>query len=220
MAQVEILDIKGQKVGELELKDSIFAIEPNHDVMYRYLDMQLTNKRSGNASTKTRAEVRGGGRKPWAQKHTGRARTGSIRSPLFRKGGVIFGPRPRDFKKSLNKKMKRLALRSALSVRVSEGNLIILDDIKFEAPRTKEMKVVLKNLNLETNKVLFVLPFKNENNENVKLAGRNIPKVKVIIADNPNQGKVNIDGLNIFDLINNEKVVMTKDMIAKIEEVL
>jgi large subunit ribosomal protein L4 len=220
MAQVEILDIKGQRVGELELKDSIFAIEPNHDVMYRYLDMQLTNKRSGNASTKTRAEVRGGGRKPWAQKHTGRARTGSIRSPLFRKGGVIFGPRPRDFKKSLNKKMKRLALRSALSVRVSEGNLIILDDIKFEAPRTKEMKVVLKNLNLETNKVLFVLPFKNENNENVKLAGRNIPKVKVIIADNPNQGKVNIDGLNIFDLINNEKVVMTKDMIAKIEEVL
>ena len=220
MEQVEILDIKGQKVGELELKDSIFAIEPNHDVMYRYLDMQLTNKRSGNASTKTRAEVRGGGRKPWAQKHTGRARTGSIRSPLFRKGGVIFGPRPRDFKKSLNKKMKRLALRSALSVRVSEGNLIILDDIKFEAPRTKEMKVVLKNLNLETNKVLFVLPFKNENNENVKLAGRNIPKVKVIIADNPNQGKVNIDGLNIFDLINNEKVVMTKDMIAKIEEVL
>ncbi|PWJ90604.1 LSU ribosomal protein L4P [Oceanotoga teriensis] len=220
MAQVEILDIKGQKVGELELKDSIFAIEPNHDVMYRYLDMQLTNKRSGNASTKTRAEVRGGGRKPWAQKHTGRARTGSIRSPLFRKGGVIFGPRPRDFKKSLNKKMKRLALRSALSVRVSEGNLIILDDVKFEAPRTKEMKVVLKNLNLETNKVLFVLPFKNENNENVKLAGRNIPKVKVIIADNPNQGKVNIDGLNIFDLINNEKVVMTKDMIAKIEEVL
>jgi large subunit ribosomal protein L4 len=182
--------------------------------------MQLTNSRAGTASTKTRSEVRGGGRKPWAQKHTGRARAGSIRSPLFRKGGVIFGPKPRDFNKKLNKKMKRLALKSALSLRLSEGNMIILDDISFDTPKTKSMKEVLSALDLTSKKVLMLLPYKEEKYENVKLSAKNISKIKVIIADNPNQGKTNVDGLNLFDLINNEKIILTKDMVKKIEEVL
>ncbi|MCP5465730.1 MAG: 50S ribosomal protein L4, partial [Thermotogae bacterium] len=122
MANVELLNIKGEKVGTLDLSDAVFGIEPNLNVLFDYVDMQLTNKRSGTASTKTRSEVRGGGRKPWAQKHTGRARAGSIRSPLFRKGGVTFGPKPREYYKKLNKKIKRLALRSALSLRLKENN--------------------------------------------------------------------------------------------------
>ncbi|MGM0640176.1 MAG: 50S ribosomal protein L4 [Thermotogota bacterium] len=220
MAKVDIINIQGQNVETLELNDNIFSLEPHKDLMYRYLDMQLTNNRAGTASTKTRSEVRGGGRKPWAQKHTGRARAGSIRSPLFRKGGVTFGPRPRNFSKKMNKKMKRLALKSALSLRLSEGNIIILDDFSFDAPKTKSMKTVLSSLELTDKKVLIVLPYREEKYENVKLSAKNISKTKVIIADNPNQGKVNVDGLNIFDLINNEKVILTKDMVKKIEEVL
>ncbi len=220
MALYDIVDLKGQKTGEIELNESVFNIEPNQDVMFRYYDMQMTNKRAGTAHTKTRAEVRGGGRKPWAQKGTGRARAGSIRSPLFRTGGVIFGPRTREFNKSLNKKMKRLALRSALSLRLHEKNIIILEDIKFETVKTKSFKEVIEGLGLKESKTLFVLPYKTEAYENVKLSSRNLPRVKVLIVDNPNQGMTNIDGLNVFDLLNNEKIVLTKDTVSKIEEVL
>jgi len=220
MAKVDVINSNGQVVGAIELKDTVFNIEPNMDVMYRYVDMQLSNARSGTASTLTRAEVAGGGRKPWAQKLTGRARAGSSRSPMWRHGGVTFGPKPRDYDKSLNKKMKKLALKSALSVRLRENNIVVIDDIKFDTPRTKQMKEVIEKISLTGKKVLFVLPFKNEEYRNVKLSANNIPKVKVIIADNPNQGKMNIDGLNVFDLINNEKIVLTKELVKKIEEVL
>ncbi len=225
MATVDLFNVKGEKIGTVELKDEIFDIEPNKDVMWRYIDMQLSNRRAGTASTKTRAEVRGGGRKPWPQKHLGRARHGSIRSPIWRHGGVAHGPKPRDWSKKLNKKMKRLALKSALSVKYREGKLLVLDDLSFESPKTKEMRSVLKNLNLADSKVLFVLPWKREEYLNVRLSGRNLPGVKVIIADNPNNSKdgeraVNIDGLNVYDILKHEYLVLTKDMVRKIEEVL
>lgn len=225
MAQTDVLNVSGNKIGTVELKDSIFNVEPNYDVMFRYVDMQLANRRAGTASAKTRSEVSGGGRKPWPQKHTGRARTGSIRNPLWRHGGVIHGPKPKDWSKKLNKKMKKLALKSALSLRFKEGNLVVVDDIKFDRPKTKQMREIVKNLGLsDAKKVLFILPWKRDEYENVKLSGRNIPGVKVIIADNPgnlgNGRSSNIDGLNVFDILNHEKIVFTVDLVRKIEEVL
>ncbi|MEN3007756.1 50S ribosomal protein L4 [Pseudothermotoga sp.] len=223
MAVVDLYNVKGQKIGVQELKDEIFNIEPNLDVMWRYIDYQLSNKRAGTASTKTRAEVSGGGKKPWPQKHTGRARHGSIRSPIWRHGGVAHGPKPRDWSKKLPKKMKRLAIKSALSQRFREGNLIVVDDIKFGDPKVKNMKQLLNDFQLLGKKVLFVLPWKKPEYENVKLACRNIPGLKAIIADNPGAGqedKVKIDGLNVYDIINHEKLVLTKDVVEKIEEVL
>ena len=225
MAQIELLNMKGEKVGTLELSDSVFNIDPNMDVMYRYADMQLTNRRQGTASTKTRATIRGGGRKPWSQKHTGRARHGSIRSPLWRHGAVAHGPKPREWHKKLPKKMKRLAIKSALSVRFRENNLLVLDDIRFDEPRTKRMKELLSNLNLSDKKVLFFLPWKREEYMNVRLAGRNLKNVKVIIADNPNNSKTGeevtrIDGVNVYDILNHDVLVLTRDMVRKIEEVL
>lgn len=218
MAQINVYNKEFQEIDKIEIRDDIFNIEPNMDVLYRYVDMQLTNKRAGTASTKTRAEVRGGGRKPWPQKH--RARAGSIRSPIFRHGGVAFGPKPKEYHKSLNKKMKKLALKSALSVRFRENNLIILDDLKFDNPKTKDMKEVLNKFGIENKKVLIVLPYKEEGYKNVKLSAKNLPQVKVLIADNSGQNKKNIDGLNVFDLINNEKIVLTREMVNKIEEVI
>ncbi|ODN30370.1 50S ribosomal protein L4 [Fervidobacterium thailandense] len=221
MAQVALYNIVGEKIGTIEISDEVFNIEPNYDVMWRYIDMQLTNARAGTASTKTRGEVSGGGRKPWPQKHTGRARQGSIRAIHWRHGGVAHGPKPKNYLKRLNKKMKRLALRSALSVRFREGNLIVLSDIRFDKPQTKQLKNVLKNLGIADEKVLFVLPKKEPVYENVKLSGRNIPGVKVIIADNPNNGNpLNVDGLNVYDIINATKVVLTEGTVRKIEEVL
>lgn len=225
MAQIDILDINGKNVGSAKLKDSIFNIEPNKDVMFRYVDMQLASRRAGTASTKERAEVRGGGRKPWPQKGTGRARVGTTRSPLWRHGGVTHGPKPKDWSKRLNKKMKKLALKSALSLRFQEKNLVIIDDITFDKPGTKELKNTLGNLGLSNDKVLFVLPEKTEKYENVKISGRNLSNVKVLIADNPgnsmNAGNTNnIDGLNVFDLLKYEKIVLTTALVEKIEEVL
>jgi len=221
MAHVALWNIKGEKIGTIEISDEVFNIEPNLDVMWRYVDMQLTNSRAGTASTKTRGEVAGGGRKPWPQKHTGRARQGSIRAIHWRHGGVAHGPKPRNFLKRLNKKMKRLALKSALSARFKEGNLLVLSDIRFDKPQTKQMREVLKALGIADEKVLFVLPKKENVYEYVKLSGRNIPGVKVIIADNPNNNDGNnIDGLNVYDIINASKVVLTEGTVRKIEEVL
>ncbi|MFO7882884.1 MAG: 50S ribosomal protein L4 [Kosmotogaceae bacterium] len=225
MAQIDILDINGKNVGSAKLKDSIFNIEPNKDVMFRYVDMQLASKRAGTASTKERAEVRGGGRKPWPQKGTGRARVGTTRSPLWRHGGVTHGPKPKDWSKKLNKKMKKLALKSALSLRFQEKNLIVLDDLTLDKPGTKNVKNILDNLGLKNEKVLLVLPEKVEKYENVKISGRNLSNVKVLIADNPgnsiNAGNTNnIDGLNVFDLLKYEKIVLTTALVEKIEEVL
>ncbi len=225
MAQVDLLNVKGEKVGTLEISDFVFNIDPNYDVMWRYVDMQLSNRRAGTASTKTRGEVSGGGRKPWPQKHTGRARHGSIRSPIWRHGGIAHGPKPRDWSKKLNKKMKKLALRSALSVKYRENKLLVLDDLKLERPKTKSLKEILQNLQLSDKKTLIVLPWKEEGYMNVKLSGRNLPDVKVIIADNPNNSKngekaVRIDGLNVFDMLKYDYLVLTRDMVSKIEEVL
>jgi len=219
------LNVKGEKVGTLEISDFVFNIDPNYDVMWRYVDMQLSNRRAGTASTKTRGEVSGGGRKPWPQKHTGRARHGSIRSPIWRHGGIAHGPKPRDWSKKLNKKMKKLALRSALSVKYRENKLFVLDDLKLERPKTKFLKEILQNLQLSDKKTLIVLPWKDEGYMNVKLSGKNLPNVKVIIADNPNNSKngekaVRIDGLNVFDMLKYDYLVLTQDMVSKIEEVL
>jgi len=221
MAHVALWNIKGEKIGTIEISDEVFNIQPNLDVMWRYVDMQLTNARAGTASTKTRGEVAGGGRKPWPQKHTGRARQGSIRAIHWRHGGVAHGPKPRNFLKRLNKKMKRLALKSALSARFQEGNLLVVSDIRFDKPQTRQMREVLKALGIADEKVLFVLPKKENVYEYVKLSGRNIPGVKVIIADNPNNSDGNnIDGLNVYDIINASKVVLTEGTVRKIEEVL
>ncbi|KUK22886.1 MAG: 50S ribosomal protein L4 [Thermotoga sp. 47_83] len=219
------MNVKGEKVGTLEISDFVFNIDPNYDVMWRYVDMQLSNRRAGTASTKTRGEVSGGGRKPWPQKHTGRARHGSIRSPIWRHGGIAHGPKPRDWSKKLNKKMKKLALRSALSVKYRENKLFVLDDLKLERPKTKFLKEILQNLQLSDKKTLIVLPWKDEGYMNVKLSGKNLPNVKVIIADNPNNSKngekaVRIDGLNVFDMLKYDYLVLTQDMVSKIEEVL
>jgi len=223
MAKIEVLDLKGQNIGEIELRADIFDIDPNRDVMFRYVHMQLANRRQGTASTKTRAEVKGTGRKPFPQKHTGRARQGSLKGPHQRHGGVAFGPKPRDFSMNLPKKMKKLALKSALSTRYREGNLIVVDDFRMDEIKTRTFKGVLQALDVAASKNLIVLPFKVAQYENTKLSGKNIKKTKVIIADNPGnvaEGKVNVDGLNVFDIINNEKIILTKDTVKKIEEVL
>lgn len=225
MAQADVVNMAGQKVGTVELIESVFSVEPNKDLMFRYVNMQLSGRRAGLASAKTRSEVRGGGRKPWAQKHTGRARVGSTRSPLWRHGGVIHGPKPKDWSFNMTKKMKKVALRSALSLRLNEGNLIVLDDLKFDNPKTKQLREVLSNLGLDkSQKTLFVLPWQKDEYQNVRLSGKNIYGVKVIIADNPGNtavtSKTNIDGLNVYDIINHEKLVITTDLVRKIEEVL
>ncbi|HAY99025.1 MULTISPECIES: 50S ribosomal protein L4 [unclassified Mesotoga] len=225
MAQADVVNVAGQKVGTVELSESVFNVEPNKDLMYRYVNMQLSGRRAGLASAKTRSEVRGGGRKPWAQKHTGRARVGSTRSPLWRHGGVIHGPKPKDWSFNMTKKMKKVALRSVLSIRLNEGNLIVLDDLKFDKPKTKQLREVLSNLGLDkSQKTLFVLPWQKDEYQNVRLSGKNIYGVKVIIADNPGNtavtSKANIDGLNVYDIVNHEKLVITTDLVRKIEEVL
>jgi len=222
VVSIKVLDQTGQSTGDMQLREDIFDIEPNLDLIYRYVDMQLTNRRQGTASTKTRADVAGTGRKPFPQKHTGRARQGSMKGPHQRHGGVAFGPKPRLWKKSMTKKMKKLALKSVLSVRFREGNIIILDDFKMSAPKTKEFIKVKESIGVADEKVLFVLPYKREEYMNVRLSGNNVSRCKVIIADNPgvSEDVVTIDGLNVFDMVNNEKIVLTKDTVKKIEEVL
>ncbi len=222
MISIQVLDLKGQKTEELQLLDSVFNVEPNMDLLYRYVDMQLNNRRQGTASTKTRAEVRGTTKKPFPQKHTGRARQGSLKGPHQRHGGVAFGPKPRDWSTRLNKKMKQLALKSALSVRFREGNLLVLEDLKMEQPKTKGLLKILQTLGLHETKSLIMLPYKQKEYQLVRLSGKNLPLVKVIIADNPgaDRDEARIDGLNVYDIINNEKLIMTKEMVRKIQEVL
>lgn len=222
MARIKVLDLNGQSTGDVEIRNDVFDIEPNRDVMYRYINMQLTNRRQGTASTKTRAEVKGTGKKPFPQKHTGRARQGSLKGPHQRHGGVAFGPKPRDWKIKLPKKMKKLALKSALSTRFREGNLIVIEEFKMKEIKTKSYKKVLDALSVSDDKILLVLPFKTSEYENTKSSGKNIRQSKVIIADNPGNhpDKTNIDGLNVYDIINSQKVIITKETIKKIEEVL
>ena len=204
MPKVDLLNIEGKKVGNIELSDDIFAVEVNEDVMHEVVLNYLANQRQGTQSTKTRSEVRGGGKKPWKQKGTGRARQGSIRAPQWIKGGIALGPKPRSYKYTLNKKVKRLALKSALTTKVLENKLIVLDALELEEIKTKTMAGILANLKVE--KALVVLP---ENNLNVQASTRNIPNVKTAL----------VNTINTYDILKYDMFVVTKAAVEKIEEV-
>jgi large subunit ribosomal protein L4 len=204
MPKVTLFNIQGQRVGEVELSDAVFGVEVRPDIMHRATVSYLANQRQGTSSTLTRAEVAGGGRKPWRQKGTGRARHGSIRSPLWRKGGVTFGPRPRSYKSLLPKKVRRFALKSALSSKVEDNELILLENLHLEAPKTRDMVSILDNL--KTNRALIVL---DERDDNVILSARNIPGVKT----------TSINTLNVYDILNYDHLIMTKETAQRVEEV-
>ena len=206
MTKVSLLSQTGASVGEIELNDAIFGIEPNEAVLFDAIVAQRASLRQGNHKVKNRSEVAGGGRKPWRQKGTGRARQGSIRSPQWRGGGIVFGPTPRSYAYKLPRKVRRLALKSALSAKVLEQKLVVLDALTFDAPKTKDFKAVLAALEINK-KALFVTA---EVNENVALSARNIPGVTVLTAE----------GINVLDLVGHDKVVFTQDAVKKVEEVL
>jgi large subunit ribosomal protein L4 len=206
MPKVALYNQNGATVGEIELNDSVFGIEPNKHVLFEAVIMQRASLRQGTHKTKNRAEVSGGGRKPWRQKGTGRARQGSIRSPQWRGGGTVFGPVPRSYSYKLPKKVRRLAIKSALSSKVLENNIIVLDNLTLEAPKTKEMVKILNNLSVDR-KALIVTA---DVNENVTLSARNIPGVTVVTAN----------GINVLDVLNHDKLVITKAAVEKVEEVL
>ncbi len=206
MAKVALLNQSGQNVGEVELLDSVFGIEPNQQAVYDVVKAQRAAMRQGTHQTKTRTDVRGGGRKPWKQKGTGRARAGTTRSPLWVGGGTVFGPHPRKYILKVNRKVRRLALKSVLSDKVANDNLKVLDKIELENVKTKGMVEVLSNLNL-TGKVAFVL---NESNENLALSARNIPNVTV----------TTVSHASVYELMNFGTVVVTADAVKKYEEVL
>ncbi|MDQ0247649.1 50S ribosomal protein L4 [Priestia abyssalis] len=206
MPKVALYNQNGQNVGEIELNDAVFGIEPNKHVLFEAVVMQRAAMRQGTSKVKTRSEVRGGGRKPWRQKGTGRARQGSIRSPQWRGGGTVFGPIPRSYSYKMPKKVRRLAIKSALSSKVQENNILVLEALAFEAPKTKEMVAVLKNLSVDR-KALIVT---GDVNDAVALSARNIPGVTVVPAT----------GLSVLDVLNHDKLVITKDAVEKVEEVL
>ena len=202
----EILNTNGEKLGEITLNEQVFGVEPNLHVMHLALRRQLNNARQGSASCKTRAEVSGGGKKPWKQKGTGRARAGSLRSPLFAGGGVIFGPKPRSYSFNMPQKARQLALKSALSAR--EAQLVVVKDFSTIAePKTKLMVSALKALNV-SGKVLVVADTKAEENKNLELSARNIPSVKLLLQSN----------LNVKDLLDADFVVMTESAVNEITE--
>ncbi len=205
MPKVSVLDIKGKKVSDLELAESVFGIEPNESIVHSVLVNYLANQRQGTQSTKTRAEVRGGGRKPWRQKGTGRARQGSIRAPQWIKGGIALGPKPRSYKYTVNKKERRLAIRSVLSSKVLENELTVVEKLELKEIKTKTMIKALADLKV-TGKTLIVIP---ENNKNVLMSARNIEGVKTITANN----------INVFDLLKYTNLVLPVDTVKKLEEV-
>lgn len=206
MPKVALYNQSGSQVGDIELSDAVFGIEPNEPVLHQAVVMQQASLRQGTHSTKDRSEVRGGGRKPWRQKGTGRARQGSIRSPQWVGGGVVFGPTPRSYKFSLPKKVRRLAIKSALSSKVKTNEIIVLDDLNLEAPKTKEMVAILANLSAEGKALLVTADY----NETIALSARNIPGVKFIEADD----------VNVLDVIKYDKLIITKGAVEKVEEVL
>ncbi len=203
--QISVYDMTGKQVSETELRDEIFGIEPNEDVMHAMVVNYLANQRQGTQSTLTRTEVRGGGRKPWRQKGTGRARQGSIRAPQWYHGGVALGPKPRSYSYTLNKKVRRLAMKSALSTKVIDSNIVVLDAIKAEEFKTKTIVAMLDALKIE-GKALIVLP---EVDQKVIKSAANIPGIKTTLATT----------LNVYDILNYDKFVVTTDALAKIEEV-
>ncbi len=207
MPELALYNIEGQESGNINLKDDIFDVEINEHVVHEAVTAQLAAKRSGTAKTKTRGEVAGGGRKPWRQKGTGRARHGSIRSPLWVGGGTTFGPQPRKYNKKLPKKVKKLAVKSALTAKVEEGNLVIIDSFNFEQPKTKKMVSILDKFNVADKKALIVL---GEKNENLYKSARNLPGVRIVTPTK----------VTVYDVLNSNKVIMNQDAVAKVEEVL
>lgn len=205
MPKIDVYDIKGKKVSDVELADSIFGIEPNEAIVHNVLVNYLANQRQGTQSTKTRAEVRGGGRKPWRQKGTGRARQGSIRAPQWIKGGIALGPKPRSYKYTVNKKERKLAIKSILSSKVLENELTVVDKIELPEIKTKTMVKALSDLKIE-GKILIILP---EKNQNVLMSSRNIEGVKTILINN----------INVFDLLKYNKLVLPLETVKKLEEV-
>ena len=202
----EILNTNGDKLGEITLNEQVFGVEPNLHVMHLALRRQLNNARQGSASCKTRAEVSGGGKKPWKQKGTGRARAGSLRSPLFAGGGVIFGPKPRSYAFNMPQKARQLALKSALSAR-SEQMVVVKDFSTIAEPKTKLMVSALKSLNV-SGKILIVADVKADENKNLELSARNIPSVKIILPSN----------LNVKDLLEADSVVITESAVNEVTE--
>ena len=205
MPKIDVYDINGKKVKELELNEAVFGIEPNEAVVHSVLVNFLANQRQGTQNTKTRSEVSGGGKKPWRQKGTGRARQGSIRAPQWIKGGIALGPKPRSYKFTVNKKERALAIRSVLSAKVLENELVVVDNMPLKEIKTKEMVKSLNNLKLEV-KALIMLPTKNEN---IQKSARNIEGVKTTL----------VETINVYDLLNYNKLVVTEDTVKKLEEV-
>ncbi len=205
MPKIDVYDMEGKKVDTVNLKEEIFGIEPNEAVVHSVLVNFLANQRQGTQSTKTRAEVRGGGRKPWKQKGTGRARQGSIRAPQWIKGGIALGPKPRSYKYQVNKKEKRLAIKSCLSSKVLEKELVVVNSLTLKEIKTKEMAKALTNLKVE-GKTLILLP---EKNETVQKSARNIEGVKTTL----------VNTMNVYDLLKYKNLVVTLDAVKKLEEV-
>lgn len=204
MAKVAVLNMQGKQVEELELNDAVFGVEVNEHLIHRAVVAQRANKRQGTQSTLSRGEVRGGGAKPWRQKGTGRARHGSIRSPQWKGGGVVFAPKPRDYSKKMNRKERRIALRSVLTTKVLDSKFIVLDALNFDEIKTKNMINVLDNLDVK--KTLIVI---NEENKNVFLSAKNIQGVQMALTNT----------INVYDLLKFDTCIVTKDALATIEEV-
>ena len=205
MAKVSVYNMEGKQVGDIELNDAVFGVEVNENLVHQAVLNQLANKRQGTQKAKTRSEVSGGGRKPWRQKGTGHARQGSTRAPQWTGGGVVFAPVPRDYSFKMNKKEKRAALKSALSDKVANGKLVVVDALTFDAPKTKEFAKVMTNLNVN-DKTLVVL---NDNDANVVLSAKNIPTVKTALTNT----------INVYDILKYDTVVIDKAAVATIEEV-
>ena len=207
MSKIEMLNLNGEKVKDIKLNDNVFGIEPNDAVLHNAIVLSMAGRRQGTHATKTRDMVSGGGRKPWRQKGTGNARQGSIRAPQWRGGGIVFGPQPRDYSKKMNKKERRLALKSALSYKAIDSELVVVDNITMETNKTKDMLALLTKLNLVNKKVLMVV---EELNDNICLSTRNLGNVKVVLPEE----------VNTYDVINADNMLITEKALEKLEEVL
>jgi large subunit ribosomal protein L4 len=202
--ELDVVDTKNQKIGSFQVSDDVFCTNVNEHLLHEVIVMQLANRRRGTASTKIRDEVRGGGRKPWSQKGTGRARAGSSRSPLWRGGGVVFGPKPRSYSYKVPKKIRKTALKAALSLKVKNNDIIVLDKLEPKFTKTKEVARLLKDLNV-FDKALFLI---EQENRDLQLAARNLPNASVL----------NLVGLNVYDLLYSSKLILTQGAVSKIEE--
>ena len=207
MSKLEMKNLNGEKVKDIKLNDNVFGIETNDVVLHDAIVLAMASERQGSHSTKTRAEVSGGGRKPWRQKGTGNARQGSIRATQWRKGGIVFGPKPRDYSKKQNRKERRLALKSALTYLAKDNAIIVLDSVKFETNKTKEMVNLLNKLDITYNKVLFVV---EELDDNTCLASRNLANVKLVLPSE----------VNTYDVVNCDNMVITSEALKSLEEAL